>query len=232
MLRELMYELYSNIRLVIGSGAVIVLYMASLVMLLRDPGRRREDIPLILSPLAAVGVSASRIFGIIKERMKEPFVKYAAVAFAACLTVLAITSSGTFIFSRELSETAENDMHIPADIMAAISDILADGDTPVVLTMPGWDAYFECYSSAFVLPCRAISGDETAITDEDDRTLLAELSKNSPDMKKVARIAHKKGCKYVVLAADLWPDIAITEFGYEKMSETGECTVYREVETF
>ena len=48
-------------------------------------------------------------------------------------------------------------------------------------------------------------------------------------MKSLAAAAHRKGCSYVVLSKDMWPDVPITRFGYEQMLENDKCMVYREV---
>ncbi len=228
MIRELMYELYSDQRLIIGSGAFLILYIASVLLLSCDPERKREDIPLILAPLVCASSAVSRIPELIGRKITKPSVRIAALLFALCLTVLAVTSSGTLIFSQELSSPSENSMHIPNDILSAADAVLSDGRGGTVLTMPGWDVYFSCYSSRFDLPCRT-KEEVSSITDEDTRLVYTELSQKSPDMKTVARIAHKKGCKYVVLSNDLWPDEPLTKFNYEQVKVFGTCTVYREV---
>lgn len=231
MIREMMYELYSNLRLIIGSGAVVVLYIASAIFITRDPGQKRENLPLLLCPIVAIGTCVVRLFELIREKISQGLPQKAAAIFAVCLTALAITSSGTCVFSQELSSAAENDMHIPGGILEAVSAVKADSSNACVLTMPGWDAYFSGYSSEFDLPYRAISNDMSEIADEDARILKAELSDHSPDMKKVSRIAGKKGCTYLVLSKDLWPEVPVTKFGYEQMLECDGCVVYRKVES-
>ncbi len=230
MIRELMYELYSNLRLVIGSGAIVVLYIAAAVFIARDPGQKRENIPLLLCPAVAIGTCIIRLYALIRQKISRGTAQKAAVLFTVCLAALAITSSGTCVFSQELSSVAENDMHIPGGILEAASAVKADDRTASVLTMPGWDAYFSAYSSEFVLPYRAISNEMPEIPDEDERILKAELSDHYPDMKKVARFAGKKGCNYLVLSEDLWPDVPVTKYGYEEMLRCDGCVVYRKVE--
>lgn len=236
MIRELLYELYSDQRLIIGSGAVLTVYIASVLFHILDPERPAERLSVALSPLSSVGCAVCGIYEIICSRIKGKRERVFSLVFAACLGILAITSSGTGIFSQQLAGPAVNDMHIPDHIVAAMSAVLDDsnaagGERAVVLTMPGWDTYFECYSPVFELPCRNASNEISKIRDEDDMIIRIELSKTSPDMKKVARIAHLKGCRYVVLTDDCWPDTPITDLGYEELAQCKGCTVYREVST-
>ena len=73
--------------------------------------------------------------------------------------------------------------------------------------------------------------EDAASSDEDMRTLYAQLSVAHPDMRKVASIAHKRGCGYVALSDGIWPEVPITELGYELIFETDGCRLYREVNT-
>ncbi|MBR2530871.1 MAG: hypothetical protein IKE35_07610, partial [Lachnospiraceae bacterium] len=91
MIRELMYELYSNLRLVIGSGAIVVLYIAAAVFIARDPGQKRENIPLLLCPAVAIGTCVIRLYALIREKISRETAQKAAVLFTVCLAALAIT---------------------------------------------------------------------------------------------------------------------------------------------
>ena len=117
----------------------------------------------------------------------------------------------------DTNSRAENVMHIPQDLVESMDSILAESESPSVLTMPGWDMYFESYSSKFTIAYES---------DADN-----ELEKIHPDMKKVAEAAQECNCDFVVLSRDLWPQVPISRYGYEPVYETDGCIVYKEVKT-
>lgn len=235
MIRELMYELYSNIRLLIGSGAVVVLFIASLIFVFRDRTDNDGDADhdpcpaLFFSPLVLIGCAVSLMFSKVTDTFKNPLAKRAALVFAACLAALIIASSGTFVFSNDLSGRAENDMHIPSDLIGAMDAVLADDGAAKVLTMPGWGAYLSAYSSSFTLMYEDPEGEDLSGLDEDSRIVYRQLLTTHPDMKAVASAAKRAKVSHIILSDSLWPEVPITKFGYEPALEEGGCIVYREV---
>ena len=207
MVRELLGELYSLYRQFTGTGSVMVLFVVSVIVLLISNINRYER-PVILSVLGTVGCAVSRIISRLSG---------VSAVFAAVLCALAVVSSGTNVFLPDMNSRAENYMHIPADLVESMDNIMAESDSARVLTMPGWDLYFEGYSSEF------------DIAYESDA--YNELEKVHPDMKKVAEAAHECNCDFVVISSDLWPEVPITRYGYEAVYETDSCVVYKEVNT-
>lgn len=231
MIRELIREIYNGHRVLTGDGAILVLYIASIiVMLFAEPSKGRKTAPAVLSVAATIGCAFARFFKAVRSAkgLSRP-VRYAAFAFALCLGILACAVSGRMVFSRELSVVSGNDLHIPQSILGSMDAILADADDPKVLTMPGWSLYFESYSSAFTLLYEDPEGDDLSGFDEDAAAVYTELTKKVPDMKKVARTARGSGCTYVVLSKDMWPEKPITRYGYDVLYEDDECCVYKEV---
>ena len=232
MVRELLYELYTAHRQLVGTGAVIVLFIAALLALaLVYGGKNRGNAPVALSPLCVIAVGMAEFTDMFISRFKKPVYALAAGIFAVCLCVLAITSSGTGIVSDELSTVSDNDMHLPTGLAGAMDAILADSGDPAVLTMPEWGIYLEAYSSRFSLMYEEPEGGDLSGLDEDSWNAYTELSIVHPDMKKVAMAAHRKGCTYVLLSDPLWPEKPITQYGYEPFYEGVSCCVYREVKS-
>ena len=233
MIKELFYELYNGYRQVVGKGAVIVLFIASLPALFRLYGDKdRGWAGALLSPLSVIGCAASGLVGKIlsvKEdgRAKRLF----SFALVLCLCILAVTVSGSNIIYENITHYAENDMHIPQDMILSMDAVLSDSDDPKVLTMPGWGLYFESYSSAFDMMYEEPANGDSALLDEDERTVYIQLSDVHPDMKKITSIAHRYGCGYIVLSNGIWPDVPVTSCGYELLYGTDSCSVYREVRT-
>ncbi len=207
MVRELLGELYSLYREYTGTGSIIVLFILSAIVLEKSDKDRHKK-PVYLSVLGTVGCAVSEII----TRLSG-----VSAVFAAAICILAVAVSGSNVLSAGMNSRAENVMHLPANLVESMDVILNESDTPGILTMPDWNLYFESYSSDF-----------TVVTESN---LNAELSKTHPDMKKVAQAAHECNCEYVVISSDIWPEVPITEFGYELMYETDGCVVYKEVKT-
>ena len=231
MVLELIRKLYTMFRQLAGTGTVLVLFIAAaLAMVLYYSKRSKGSIGALLSPVGIIGViMASVLYDVASDNRGRRWLRNAAVVFTACLCICAITSQGTSVFSGELSETAENELHIPSYLLDVMSKIVKDTDNPCVLVMPGWGPYFESYSSRFVMAYPEPQGDDLSAFDEDERIMYTQLCRTYPDMKSLAAAAHRKGCSYVVLSKDMWPDVPITRFGYEQMLENDKCMVYREV---
>ena len=228
MIKELLSELHSNIRSIVGDGSIFVLYIASVILLISVFTKTAKRLRgVILSVPAAVATAVSYVFErLCSGSYKDRIVKYAAITFAACLCLLVIASSGRSVFSKELCERAENDMHLPGGMETAMSSILEEDDEPCVIVPYEWGAYFAAYSSRF-----NVVYDDPAMTGEDRQTLMTQLDSIRPDMKKVTGIAHKLGCTYAVIPDGIWPEVPIEKCGYELMLDCDGCNVYREVKT-
>ena len=207
MVRELLGELYSLYRQFTGTGAIVVLFILSVIVL----GKRyksRCEMPVYLSVLGTIGYAISEIITRLSGIL---------AVFAAAICILAVATSGSNVLSSDMNSRAENVMHLPANLVESMDVILDESYTPSILTMPEWNPYFESYSSDFIVKY------ESGLNDE--------LAKLHPDMQKVAEAAHECNCEYVVISSEIWPEIPITKFGYELMYETEGCVVYKEVKT-
>ncbi len=232
MIRELLFELHTVLRNIAGSGAVLVLFFGAMLLfvLFFSKNRERKIWAMFLSVLGIIAAAVTETVDRVRNDARfRPAQKYAALAVTVCLVVLAIAASGKSVFSEEFNTKAENDMHIPGGLESAMEDILRDADTPVVLVMPGWRVYFESYSSGFELLRSEPEGNDPSTLDEDGIILYTELERSSPDMKKVASVAKRRGCEYVVLSDDIWPEVPITKCGYDVFCEYDGCRVYKEV---
>ncbi len=224
MIRELFYKLHTAFRSFIGEGNAVVLFVAAslfiLLICLREK-RRYRNMFTVMSPLSTIGLAVSEVIDrVAGAGYAKPVLKAAAVLFAACLSILAVTSSGKLVFSGELCEKAENEMHIPAYLVDAMNGI-PEGDARVLVPYDR-APYFAAYSSRFVLSPDILKG-------SDESVIRTELDGIHPDMKKIAGIAHREGFEYVVLPVDIWPEIPITKCGYELVLENEGCRLYREV---
>lgn len=231
MIKELLYKLYTDHRQFAGDGAVMVMFIASILALILLY-RKKEKSPgaVFLSPLAAIAVAAAAICEEAVSRFTKRSHRCGAGLVAVFLCILAVVSSGTNVFSEELSERAENNMHIPTGIMEAMDVTLSDTDEPRIAVMPGWGQYFEGYSSRFGLMYEEPDGDDISSFNDDQRIVYTELSDVHPDMGKVASAARRAGCRYVIISRDVWPKVAINGHGYKLMFENDRCLVYREVD--
>ncbi len=228
MIRELLGELYTSYRLFLGNGTVLTLFAVSVAVLaVSDIALHKR--PVILSVLGTIGCAVAAVIDKITGSKESSAVqRILCVIFSSAVCVLAIVSSGENVLSSDMNAVAENELHIPSQLVEAMDAVLDDSDAPSVLTMPGWGLYFDAYSSAFTLMFDE-SEEDISGTNEYVRNAYNELKKNHPDMKKVADSSHACGCEYVVLSSDLWPEVPITRYGYELFYETGPYVVYKEV---
>lgn len=220
MIRELIVQSYNGYRQLFADGCIPALVFAFAVYaLIIKKDDEKSILSLVLSPIGACAVLISGLFeSVCKKNFSRKAIRVCAALFAAALCILAVVSSGKYVFSKDYCEKAGNDMHIPQDLLDAMSSINADGRDVNILVPPGWEPYFESYSSFFNISQK-----------RDDSVLLLEFSKKSPDMRKIAATAKKQGAVYVVLPDDIWPEEPITKWGYELFKDCGTCIVYREV---
>lgn len=215
----------------VGTGAVIALFIVSafaLVNIFRT--RQKGSAYTLLSPLGTIGSAVSEMFkAIISAKYPGTGVKVAAVVFAVVLVMLSITSSGEYVFSDEISSPSTNTMHMPEGLIGAADALLADCDDPKVLTMPGWGTYLTAYSSRISLMYTDPFCKDVTELGEDARNAYTELDRTHPDMKKIAQLARKNGCGYVIVSDKMWPEFPLTYYGFESIYDDGNCTVYKEV---
>ncbi len=221
MIKELFIQSYNFLRQFVGVGAVTVLFAAAVLVLFTvgKSGRGRLA-PILLSVPVAIGHAAGCLFDAIFKKEQKPGIRLITVLFAAAIVLLAVSSSGRSMFSRQYATRAENVMHIPEGMSEAMDEVLADGKNAGVLTMPGWEVFFNNYSSRFEVADREVSP-----------ASYAELSGVHPDMRIVSDEARRAGCEYVVLSKGLWPELPISRFGYDLIYENDSCEVYREVKS-
>ncbi|MCR5591868.1 MAG: hypothetical protein K6F73_10100 [Lachnospiraceae bacterium] len=226
MIKEMLTGLYAGLREFAGTGAVIAFFAVSvLVLILTANGKVKERALLALSFVPACGFAVSEFLSAAVRSQKKTAHKLAIALTAVAISLLAVFSSGKSVISPEFTERAENPVHVPDDIYSAMQFILQDGGNCSVLVDPEWSAYFESFSSSFT-----VTGHKKAAGFSDDEGVLNfEMSKTTPDMRKIASIARRNGCTYVVLPDDIWPEVPITKFGYETAGEFGSCIVYKEV---
>ena len=224
MIRELLYEIHSLIREFAGNGSVTVLFAVSALLLLMLCAKKKSKNGwAAMSPLGVIALAVPEVLERVRDKVRGGrLTRYAAVTFAALVMVLAVTSSGRMVVSGDHTEKAENDMHIPSYLTEAMSTLLREEGEPKVLVPYEWSPYFSAYSSRFVLPDGILDG-------SDENAIRSELDIIHPDMKKISNIAHRNGFVYVLLPADIWPEVPITKCGYELVLDYGGCSLYREV---
>ena len=219
MIRELLYDLYSQHRLLVGTGSVLVLYLAAALVVARSGREKDHDLPLLLSVPATIGAAFAVLLKRCLPSEGKTVGKIGVVVFSALFIVLAVSISGDNVFSRQFCTRAESGMHIEPDLCEAADAILAENDRPNVIVMPGWDVSLAAYSSRLNM------------IHEDEDAGLTELEKIHPDLGKVAKAAKRKDAGYVLLSKGIWPEMPMDRYGYALIFENDTCAVYREVST-
>ena len=231
MVRGLLDELHRDFTSFRGTGSVMVLFAAALIVLYLLYSKRKQGTGAVgISVLAAISfVMAAAIDHALSLKTDRRLYRGGAAVFTAVLCLFTAVYSGSAVYLQGDFERAGNEMHIPDDMAEAASFIVKDADHPTVLVMPGYGPYFESFSSAYDLAYEEPYDGDLSHLGEDEWLIYTHLSTVHPVMRKVSNAAKRLGCDYVVLSDDIWPEIAITKCGYETVLELDTCSVYREV---
>lgn len=228
---------YENYR---GTGKLLVLFLVSVLVIYltekKDENGRRRLNPVIflLSIWTGIAYAGSNISGYLfaspKTAGRGNRISGAGI-LALFLCALTLCLSGTRVLSRNYFEKAENAMHIRTEYIQVMDVILADSDLPKVVTPPGFAPYLKMYSSRFETLYDYPKNGDISLLPEDARVVYEQLSGSVPNMKTVADIAKKNGCRYVILNSDkYYPEFPITYFGYQLADTIGEWEIYKETE--
>lgn len=232
MIRELISQLYNAFRQSVGTGAVITLFFASILILVQTLADKDRGIcGIIISPLASVSTALSQLYSRVINAKYEGKAKIAASVFAVCILALVLASSGTSVFSNGLSTPATSAMHLPEGLRDAAEAILADSEDPHVLTVPGWGLYLRAYSSRFSLFYEEPARGDSTLLPEEERVIYDQLAAHHPNTRKLTIAAKKRGCTYLLFSDGTWPDVPVEQYGYEILFQNDRCTVYKEVTT-
>ena len=233
MLHTLWNDFITSYEAIIGTGSFLVLFVVMLGVMIVY--KNHNDKPLELIPMLMVmpAVIAAGFVRILRElfnlnydsKLKKYFVRILGVILCAFVIMI----SGDRVLSPSFYTYADNNMHLPTGLKETMDTILndCDGEASVMVTK-GYIEYFDAYSSRFVLAYNEPRIQDVSDYDEEDREAYLALDNKHPDMKKVSDSAKANGSDYIVLVTGgYWPDVPLTEFGYDLFAQVGGFDIYK-----
>lgn len=253
MLSKVVGNLLSSYKTVIGTGCVLVLFVVALFLLVALKGNNSENeskkdrndgeegdlkcrsnikagpglVLLILSVYGTIAAGIARLCNI-----QDSKITWTKRLLICVLCVFALVISGKRIIAPDFLSKSENLMHMPSDLKECMDIMLSDanGNRAGVVTMPSYGNYFEAYSSVFDTLYEDPANKDIERLPDELKATYVELSEIYPDMRTVARTAHKYDCEYIVIMREsYWPEVPLTDLGYEIIAGSGRWDVYKEV---
>lgn len=234
MLRQLWINFVTSYKEFSGTGPVLVLFVVALMLLILINSRNdneNKNLSCLLGGVATIGLALSKFArSIFNREYVKKSEKYFNCIFALVLCVFAVALSGKRVFARSIIEKSDNAMHISKEMTEAADIMLKNEPAGEIRVYPGPELgdVLMAYSSRFVCGYEEKYGDVSEY-DEDVQKAYLELSKVHPDMEAVADSAVDTGCKYVIVKTGLWPEIPISEYGFETVFENEGYVVYKYV---
>ena len=231
MIRQIWYDFVTAYKDYSGTGPILVLFVVALMLIavlnIRN-GREEKTLSAIFAGIGTIALAMSKFVLAVfdKKNLKKSY-RVITCLFALALCVFAVSMSGRRIFSRIFMQKAENDMHIPQNLVGVMDELLKnvpEGEI-AVFPAPELEAYFSAYSSRFSFGYEERYGDVSGF-DEITQKAYTELTKAHPDMSAVADAAIEAGSRYVILKTGIWPRVPLSEFGFNLIYENEGFTVY------
>lgn len=230
MIRQIWIDFVTSYRQFEGTGAILVLFAASLCLLIVVGIRnnRRINPALFFGFVATIaGAFAEFFYAIFDKEYEKKSAKRWTCVLALILIVFATALSGERIFSRNHLKKADNSLHLSDSTLEVADRLLADNATGDIKIFPGPSLgdEFTAYSSRFVCAYEERYG-ELGQYDESIRKAYSELTDVHPDMETVKDAAVKNDCRYVIIKSGLWPEVPLENYGFNLYCQNEELNVY------
>ncbi len=237
-------------RLYMGTGLIVIFFLASLVYLWFTEKRKPIRIlflylPLIVlllffNPLVTrlVYVYADNeiyyrilwllpITAVIAFTIVEIYGKLQEkkkVPFIAVAVVL-IVVSGSFIYSNGFYSKAENIYHVPQSVVDICDAIEVEGREVMAVFPEELLQYVRQYSPVVCMPYgREITVDRWNYSMELYDVMEAEVI----DAKRLCKLARERACAYIILPEDKDVDGSLSDYDYEKFGEVESYVIYKD----
>jgi len=231
-----------------GSGWIISWFVVSLVYLWFRERDKNKRILLIYVPAIILLLFFNPLFyAVFSESTEEAIyfrffwllpvtvvIGYAIVKIAdrfrgwkkivcGMMAVLLIVLSGRSVYTNPLFSRAENEYHVPWEVVEICDMIELEGREVMAAFPPEFILYVRQYSAVTCMPYG-----RTAIMGYYDE-FFELMRKEDIIVEKLAELAKQKSCHYVILSEDKNLLGDMEEFDYEIFAQVGEYIVYKDV---
>lgn len=230
-----------------GSGLMISWFIAAVVFLWFREKDKNNRILFIYAPVIMLMLFFNPLFykvfsGLTEEAIYFRFlwllpitivIGYAAVKICSlfqgwkavcfgiaviCLTVV----SGKLVYTSPLFEKAENAYHVPSEVVEICDAIEIEGREVMAAFPEEFLLYVRQYSAVVCMP---YGRESTMGTYNELRELML---KEDIVVEKLAKLAKKDSCHYVILSENKNLLGNMTEYDYEVFAQVGEYVVYKD----
>lgn len=176
--------------------------------------------------LLSVPLTALAITEIISAQKKQLLKVIVTV-----LTLSIVAVSGKSMMSAGVYETAHNNQKIPYEAVVAVNIVNAHaaGEQVHLATDDYLAAYIRVYDASITMPYGRRGADRL---DRNCKKLYNEFLTVEINYKRVAKLAKKTNCNYVVCLVRTPKDIEVMQkYGYEVIGEVGNYRIFTYAET-
>lgn len=138
------------------------------------------------------------------------------------LSFVLIMFSGRLVYLNPLFERAENEYHVPQEVVE-ICDMIEVEGREVVAAFPGeLLLYVRQYSATVCMPY----GREVFSYYD---SLYASMCKEIVDAEKLTELARQRGCHFLILDKKKVPDEELEKYSYEVYGQVDQYVIYRDL---
>lgn len=230
-----------------GTGLTIIWFLLALVYLFLNEKQKPRRILFVYTPLIVLLCFFNPIFARVFQRLvgREIYfricwlmpvivvIAYCVIRIsdrlrgrkAACFIGAALfltVFSGKLVYDNGLYGVAENVYHVPDAVVAVCDAIEAPGREVMAVFPEEMVLYVRQYSSVVCMPY----GREVfmGVYDELDNLMAGEVV----DLERLAPLARREGCHYVILRADQKLEGSPEEYDWILFGETDGYVIYRD----
>ena len=233
-MKELLGEIavhYENYR---GTGKLLVLFLAALLILYRvnrATSGKYSPALFILSIWTGIAYAFSLLTSFVGISVWKFKFNYIKSVIVVALLAIAVMLSGTRVISGDFFEPAENTLHIKTKyvmVMDRLLDLGEDESVISVIAYPGIAPYLKPYSAKFLPLYEYPKDGDVSELPEGARIVYNEFLTSVPDMKPVTDVGHKEDYEYILIdAGRYYPELKASEFGYELLDVVEDVEIYR-----
>ncbi len=152
-----------------------------------------------------------------------------AVAVVAASALILLT--GSSVLTGDYFTAPQNNLKLPTEPILVADAISADAEalgieSPKAVVPADLCVYIRQYDASI----RLAYGRNMAKGDKKKTKLYEEINSYPPKPKRLARLARKAECDYIVLASGVLEDEDLMEYGFTRVTEAAGYTIYYDTE--
>lgn len=230
MITTLWNDFITTYKSILGTGAILVLFVVALIILHFDKNDEENSKCFFLSIWGTIGLAFVKTLKKAYEIEDEnKYKNWLGRLFVIVLMIFVVSISGKRIFSTQFLSVSENNLHMEQNLVDAFDSVLSENETETkILMMPGYGTYVSAYSSMLKPAYEEPRNGDVSKYPAADMEAYLELNKKSPNMYKVSKAAEEDDCQYILLKDEVyWPKVPLTQLGFEEYGRFGEWILYK-----